>query len=446
MEWFTDPNAWMGLVALIFLEIVLGIDNLVFIAILAEKLPAGRRQNHACMIGLICALLMRLVVLSLVSWAASLTKPLFSVFFFSFSIRDIIMITGGAFLLAKGTLELHERLEGVEDTYENDRTARAVFWQVIAQIIVLDAVFSIDSIITAVGMVQHIAVMIAAVIIAMSVMILASGSLMIFINQHPTIVILCLGFLMMIGFSLIVEGLGFHIPKGYLYAAIGFSILIEIFNQISRHKREKRMTKNDIRSRTAGVVLRLLRGKRGDETLSKTVEVITDQTAGADVFHPEEKKMIRSVLDLAERPVRSIMSPRHEVEWLDLSRSGRAICKDLQAIKHSWVVLARDTVDKFIGIAFIKDLLCDLAEGKNLDWHKSVRQPLVIHDDTNVLRMMEQFRYSPVQLAIVVDEHGSFAGIVTPADILEAITGDFLYQNKEAAMKGEGLIAQGHAD
>jgi len=448
MEWFADPNSWIGLVTLVLLEIVLGIDNLVFIAILAEKLPPGQRQ-HARILGLSCALAMRLVLLGLISWMATLTKPLFYAFDFSFSARDILMIAGGIFLLAKGTMELHERLEGEDDIQESS-SYRAVFWQVIAQIVVLDAIFSLDSIITAVGMVQHVPVMMIAVIIAMGMMMLASGPLMTFVNRHPTIVILCLGFLMMIGFSLVVEGLGFYIPKGYLYAAIGFSVLIEAFNQIGRYNREKRVTSYDLRSRTAGAVLRLLGGGRGEGTLSETVDVIAEQTAAAEVFRPEEKEMIRSVLDLADRPVRSIMSPRHEVEWLDLSGTGREMRKELQGFKHSRIVLARDKVDEFVGVAFTKDLLLNLAEGKKLDWQESMRQPLVVHENTSVLRMMEQLRRSPVQLAIVVDEHGSFEGIVTPIDILEAIAGDFPDDDEEPVIVERGednsLIVEGYAD
>jgi len=448
MEWLADPNIWIGLVTLVLLEIVLGIDNLVFIAILAEKLPPGQRY-HARISGLACALLMRLVLLSLISWIATLTKPLFSVFGFGFSVRDLIMVAGGVFLLAKGTMELHERLEGAEEARENN-TARAVFWQVIAQIVVLDAVFSLDSIITAVGMMQHVPAMMVAVIIAIGVMMLASGPLMAFVNRHPTIVILCLGFLMMIGFSLVVEGFGFHIPKGYLYVAIGFSVLIEAFNQIGRYNREKRVTTYDLRSRTASAVLRLLGGGRGDGTLSETVDVIVEQAAAAEVFHPEEKQMIRGVLDLADRPVRSIMSPRHEVEWLDLSGNEREMRRELQGFKYSRIVLARDKVDEFVGVAFTKDLLLNLAEGKKLDWQKSMRQPLVVHENTSVLHMMEQLRRSPVQLAIVVDEHGSFEGIVTPTDILEAIAGDFPDDDDEPVIVERGednsLVVEGYAD
>lgn len=450
MEWIADPHAWLGLITLIFLEIVLGIDNLVFIAILATKLPAQVR-NRARLTGLSFALLMRLFLLSIVGWVMTLDKPIFSIGMFDFSWHSIILVIGGAFLLAKGTLELHERLEG--DVEEKATTmVHAVFWQVIVQIVVLDAVFSLDSIITATGMIpkNQMPVMYIAVIVAMGIMMWGSGPLMVFVNRHPTVVILCLGFLMMIGFSLIVEGFGFHIPKGYLYAAIGFSILIEAFNQIGRHNREKLITTNDLRERTAGAVLRLLGGARNEGSLGETADIIAEQAAASEIFRPEEKEMIRGVLDLADRSVRSIMSPRNEIEWLDLDTDEKQMREELEQFKHSRLVLARDKVDEFVGVALTKDLLLDLAEGKKIDWQKAMRQPLVVHENTSVLRLMEKFRHSPVQLAIIVDEHGSFEGVATPTDILEAIAGDFPDDDDEPVIAEQledgSLMVEGYAD
>jgi predicted tellurium resistance membrane protein TerC len=271
MEWLTDPAVWVGLVTLVVLEIILGIDNLIFIAILADKLPPYRR-DRARVTGLILALLMRLGLLASISWVMSLTPPLFTVFALEISWRDLILVLGGVFLLIKGTIEIHDRLE-VGPHEQAHSVAHARFWPVVAQIVVLDAVFSLDSVITAIGMVDEIYVTMAAVVIAMIVMIVASKPLTRFVNAHPSLIILCLGFLLMVGFVLVADGLGYHIPKGYLYAAIGFSVVIEVFNQVALRNRRRWAASIPRRQRTSDSVLRLLGG----------VPVPSSAAAGADV-------------------------------------------------------------------------------------------------------------------------------------------------------------------
>ncbi|KAA0970873.1 TerC family protein [Aureimonas fodinaquatilis] len=448
MDFLADPNIWIGLITLIILEVVLGIDNLVFIAILADKLPPHQR-NKARIIGLSLALGMRVALLFSISWIVTLTQPLFSIAGFDFSGRDIILILGGVFLLAKGTMELHERLEGALKPKEG-KVVHAVFWQVIVQIVVLDAVFSLDSVITAVGMVNNLWVMITAVCVAMAVMIAASKPLMAFVSKHPTVVILCLGFLLMIGFSLVVEGFGFHIPKGYLYAAIGFSVLIEAANQIGRHNREKRITTGDLRERTSEAVLRLLGGRVGEQPLGETMDVIAERSLQGELFKPEEKEMIRGVLDLGERPVSSIMTPGNELEWLDLDDSPEELHEAIRKLTHTRVILARDNVDDFVGVAITKELLNTLIDGKTIDWTRVARQPAIVHESTDVLKVMEQLRRSPVQMAMIVDEHGALEGIATPTDVLEAIAGEFPDIGEEAAsleaQEEGGWIADGFID
>ena len=235
MEWLSDPTVWVGLVTLVVLEIVLGVDNLIFIAILADKLPPQQR-DRARVIGLSLALFMRLGLLASITWVMSLTATVFGFWRFEFSWRDLILIVGGAFLLIKATTEIHERLEGAHKPGKS--VAHAAFWPIIAQIVMLDIVFSLDSVITAVGMVEQVSIMILAVIIAVGVMLVSAGPISEFVERHPTVKMLALSFLLLIGVMLVADGLGRHIPKGYIYFAMGFSVFVEMINLRVRKKSE----------------------------------------------------------------------------------------------------------------------------------------------------------------------------------------------------------------
>ncbi len=237
MEWISDPQIWIAFFTLAALEIVLGIDNVVFISILAGKLPE-HQQARARRLGLGLAMLMRIGLLFSISWLVNLTEPLFEVFSNEISGRDMILIGGGVFLLAKSTFEIHERLEGEGDSAS--KRAVSSFAGVIIQILILDAVFSLDSVITAVGLVDELGVMIAAVVVAVLVMLLSASLISRFVHDHPTVKMLALSFLLLIGFTLVAEGLDVHIPKGYIYFAMGFSIFVEAINLRVRSARRKR--------------------------------------------------------------------------------------------------------------------------------------------------------------------------------------------------------------
>src|SRR6185503_4769872 len=241
MELLTNPETWVALLTLTVLEIVLGIDNVIFISILVQRLPLADR-DRARIIGLGLAMGMRILLLLTISWIAGLTQPVFTIAGHPFSWRDLILIGGGLFLLWKATTEIHEALEGEGEHAVESGGATASFGSVLVQIVLLDIVFSLDSVLTAVGLVDEVAIMIAAVVIAVGVMLIASGPLAKFVHAHPTVKMLALAFLMLIGVTLVADGLGFHIPKDYIYVAMGFSVLVEGLNLRAARRRRSHAT------------------------------------------------------------------------------------------------------------------------------------------------------------------------------------------------------------
>ncbi|MCO5186232.1 MAG: TerC family protein [Anaerolineae bacterium] len=235
MDWLTDPTIWIALITLIALELILGVDNVIFISVLSGKLPV-EQQSRARRTGLALAVISRILLLMSLSWIVGLTEPLFTVAGFEITGRDLILLIGGLFLVAKATAEIHEKLEGEEG--HASAKIKATFTSVIIQILLLDVVFSLDSVITAVGMTDELWVMVVAVIVAAVVMIISADPIGDFVERHPTVKMLALSFLLLIGFTLIVEGLHQHIPKGYIYFAMGFSVFVEMLNLRLRSARK----------------------------------------------------------------------------------------------------------------------------------------------------------------------------------------------------------------
>lgn len=448
VSWLADPHTWIGFATLLVLEVVLGVDNLVFVAILANKVKPKLR-DRARQVGLSLAVLIRIVMLAFMAQIMTLTAPLFHISSWAVSGKDLIMLAGGLFLLYKATTELHERLEGANHFAVADTHKKHVpFWGVVAQILVLDAVFSIDSVITAVAMVEHITVAMAAVVAAMAVMLWASKPLTDFVERHPTVVMLCLGFLLMIGFSLIAEAFHFHIPKGYLYAAIGFSILIELFNQISqKNTRRNDYISSSWRQRTAENVLGMM-GIRDSVLAASGKEGNEDEGR----FEENEKSMIRSVLTLAERPILGVMIPRRDIERLDISQSKEEQKQQLQNTPYSrLLVVGKAGVDEPLGYINKKDLLNQLLDGSELNIQTALREPLILPDSTTALNAIELFRKNSADYSLVVDEFGAVLGMVTMKDLLETIAGEFpeeFEREEEAAVvqenpESDNLIVDG---
>lgn len=388
----SDPSMWLGLLTLVLLEIVLGIDNLVFIAILVKKLPA-HLQDKARLIGLSLALILRLALLGVMSWLVTLTTPLLQLGEWEPSGRDLILIAGGLFLLFKATMELHDRLEGKSHHENGAVTNYSSFSSVITQILLVDAVFSIDSIITAVGMVDHVAIMMVAVVIAMIVMLAASKPLTNLVNNHPTIVILCLGFLLMIGFSLLAEGFGLHIPKGYLYVAIGFSILIELFNQVVR---------------------------RNASTSAESVPELTQLTIPG-ALQPADQALIGSLAEAAATPIKQIMIGRAHLVWLNTNDNPAFLLKKIEQTPHQFYPVCSGDIDRVLGIARHEDLIASLSNGDSIADLAKKQQPLIVKKNQSLIHVLSLLNAAHHPVALISDEFGNIQGIVDRQDLLDTL-------------------------
>ncbi|ELV08513.1 TerC family protein [Wohlfahrtiimonas chitiniclastica] len=434
MEVLLDPSIWVSLIILIVLEIVLGIDNLIFIAILSNKLPP-RQRNRARITGLSLALIMRIGLLSVMTWMITLTQPLFTDPFFQhpFSVRDIILVFGGFFLLQKATRELHERIEGGM-IVEGKSKGYAKFWPIVLQIIVLDAVFSFDAVITATSIAKHLWVMVAAVSISMGLMLFAAKALTDFVNRHPTIVVLCLSFLLMIGLSLIMEGFGIEVPKGYIYAAIGFSVFIELINQLINRNLLKQESKYSRRERAANLVLKML-GTNDKHEESEAEEEDDNHLDEPEIFGQDERNMVSGVLTLGDRMIRSIMTPRNNISWINIQDSKEEILRQVKEIPHNYFPVCDGHLDEVIGVVRAKDVIADLMTTGEIDRENTIKPAIFSHRSTTVLKMMDIFRHTNAHMVIVTDDFGSVHGVITLLDIIEAIAGEFPDEDEKASIE-----------
>ncbi|AFA40972.1 putative membrane protein [Wigglesworthia glossinidia endosymbiont of Glossina morsitans morsitans (Yale colony)] len=418
MEFLTDPSSWAGLLTLIILEIVLGIDNLIFIAILSNKLPPQHRER-ARLIGLSIALIIRIGLLSLISWIVTLTKPLITIMNIMFSGCDLILIFGGLFLIFKSVTELHERLEHKENKIQENRGYTS-FWIMVVQIVVLDAIFSLDAIMTAVGMVNNLYIMIIAVIFSVVIMLIAAPTLIQFMNKHKTVVVLCLSFLLIVGFSLISEGFKYHIPKGYMYTAISFSILIEFFNHISHRNLIKNQSLKPMRERAAETIVRLMGGYIDDPIIDKNLSDTEKLTNLAS----DERSMVANMLSLFTRSLYSIMTLRKEIVWINLQEPIKKIKERVFNQSHKMIPVCNETLDQIIGIIHITELI-SIDSIKQLKRVSKSNVIATVQITCNILQLIKKLQHPSGKIVFVLDKSNKIRGLITRVDILKAILSEF---------------------
>lgn len=419
-----NPTVWIGLLTLILLEIVLNIDNLIFVAMLSGKLPPTQRDK-ARFIGLSFSLTIRLILLTTISWMITLTNPIFSNKYFNFSGRDFILLSGGLFLLFKATIELHEKLEGYINHHKYNKNYSG-FWIIVIQIIFIDIIFSLDSIITAVGMINQLFIMIFAVIIATIIMLIASKTLTKFINTHKTIVVLCLTLLLIVGSSLILESFGIYIPKIYIYISIGFALLIEIFNQITFYNLLRYQSLQPIRKYIVEFIFNLIK-KNNKTKKTKKYKFYYNRynilTSYVNEFEYNEKYIITNILTLGYKSIRSIMTLRQEIIWINTNHDLNQIKMTLLKTPHNLIPVCKGVLDNIIGIVTARELLMYLNYKKmNIEKIYSGMFPIIIPDTLHLIHVITVLKKNKKNIIIVVNKFGIVQGLITPLDILKMIS------------------------
>lgn len=381
MEIFLDYSNWIGLITLTLLEVVLGIDNLFFIIIITNKLRHNQRDK-ARIFGLLTAVLMRVLTLSFISWTMKFKKSFFCLFNICFSLNNLILISGGIFLIFKAIMELYKRLQSSFFNNANNKLNNnfSSFWSVVIQIVILDMLFSLDAVITAVGIVNNLIIMTISIIIAMSIMLFTSKALTKFININPTALIICLSFLLILGFSLVCEGLGFYVSKSYLYFSISFAILIEIFNYIEKQ--------NFIKS--------------------------------------QSNKLIKKIITTNKNSLNSIkyfMTPREKIFWINIKEDTNKIKKQIINSPYNLLPVCIENLDNIIGIAQSKELLLFLQKkNTKIKNFSNFQQPILISESIDMLYLTKKIKISKPNFFLVISNKSNFIkGIITPLDILKYI-------------------------
>ncbi|VFP83699.1 TerC family protein [Buchnera aphidicola] len=454
MYFFLDPSAWAGLFTLIFLEIILNIDNIIFISILSKKLPENQR-NQARYTGLILALFMRFGLLIIASQLINLTKPIIANKFFIFSIKEIILLIGGIFLFLKSIFELLDNIKNVDFKSKKNKTTEN-FWYVVFQIVILDAIFSIDSVMMAVGMIDNLFIMISAVTISTILMIFLSQLFIKFINSQKNIIILCLSLLLMISLNLIIESLGLYIPKEYLYTTIGFSLFVELMNQIKIRNIIIQQSKEPFRKKISRVIFNIINTtNKNNQNKKKNLvdyqnipnnnKIYLKNTNCSNTIQQKEIDIITNVLKLGNYLIQDIMIPKKDIIWIDITKNHEHIKHTVLNTPYSNLPICQNELNEIIGVVSTKKLIKII--NNNEDIHNFAIQypPIIILDIINIINILHLLRYSKHNMIIISNESGDIQGMIKPVDVFKLIVGKFLDSNykPEIIINKDNWIIQG---
>lgn len=445
-----DPSTWTGLFALVLLEIILGIDNLIFLTVITKKLNPNQRTK-ARNIGLVLSLLIRIIFLYFISWSTSLTTPLYSNKYITLSMREFILLIGGVFLFIISLIELYDKL------YQNSIKIKkckqySYFWSIILQITILNTIFSLDSIITAIGIVNNFVIISIAMTISMFFMLILSHSLKKFIKKYKKILMLCLGFLLIIGVNLILESLGLYLSKTYLYTAAGFCILIELFNQISEYHFLLYQYNRPFRKRILEIFLtNLKREKKKNITLIRKFNQDNPKKYSKKEyidFNEEEKNMICNLLHLSIRSVISIMTPREEISWINIKQPYNIIKKKVLNTPHNIFPVCQGNIDKVIGVVRAKELISKIENKENILKFVSKHKPIIILENINLIKLLKILKQSKGNLVLIKNKFNMLKGLITPLDFLKAIAGEFPDSDEtpDIIKKNKSWFVKGHTN
>ncbi|CAL4321111.1 TerC family protein [Buchnera aphidicola] len=440
-----DPSGLTGLFVFVMIEIILSVDNLIFLSILSEKLPSFQRKQ-ARYLGLILSFLMRLSLLFITSWALSIKNDKILIFKnFSSSIKSIILFLGSTFLIIKVLLELLERAKHKPNKIVKKNKRYQSFWLVIIQIVILDAIFSVDSIITAVGLTNNLMIMYFSVTCATIVMIFGSQKLVKFLKSNPKIITICLFFLLFVGINLFCKSINYAFSQAYLYTSIGFIIFVELFNKIFKKNIPKYKNKNLVRKKLFKLIKKTIlieekKLKNKENSLFKK---------NKNNLKNEEIYTIQNILKLSNRTVKNIMIPRKKISWININDSSKNIKKKLLENTYNFYPVCKNNLNNIIGIIKTKKLIF-LLNKKKSKIKKFVKKnpPCIISETMNIIDLLKFFKNSKKNFYIIVNKFGIVKGLITPLNFLKTIIENFnlINKNPNILVKKNGWIVPGSTD